>query len=59
MHCLGLYLYKGVPPSLQSGGATLRGSLFAQPCGLLLRSTTPHRSRNTEQCMLQQSYQNV
>jgi hypothetical protein len=24
--------------------ATLRGSLFAQPCGLLLRSTTPHRS---------------
>jgi hypothetical protein len=26
--------------------ATLRGSLFAQPCGLLLRSTTPHRSRS-------------
>jgi hypothetical protein len=33
-------------PSLLGRVATLRGSLFAQPCGLLLRSTTSHRSRS-------------
>jgi hypothetical protein len=32
--------------------ATLRGSLFAQPCGLLLRSTTPHRSHSPSPTLL-------